>query len=124
MKNLSSAFTRTLTCTLACAALAFTGSAMAGTCPGDLDGDGNVSVPDLMIVLHDWGCASKTCAGDATGDGLTDPNDLILVLTSWGACGSAGCTSHADCDDGDACTLDFCINGTCFHFPFPGPGCN
>jgi len=44
MKNLKFA--------LACTTLALTGSAFAGTCPGDLDGDGNVSVPDLMIVLN------------------------------------------------------------------------
>jgi hypothetical protein len=106
------------------AALAFTGVAAAGGCPSDRNGDGNTDFADLIFVLNDWGCAGDACAGDVTGDGMTNPGDLIAVLTAWGPCGAAGCTSNADCNDGDACTIDFCINGTCYHFPFPGPGCN
>ena len=119
MKNLKN---RMLAAALA--SFALTGAASAAGCPGDRTGDGSVDIADLMVVLNNWGCTGDSCAGDATGDGMTNPNDLILVLTSWGPCGASGCASNADCNDGDPCTMDFCINGTCYHFPFPGPGCN
>ncbi|MFM7053003.1 MAG: hypothetical protein ACKOYN_12865 [Planctomycetota bacterium] len=108
---------------MATAALALCAAASAGDgCPGDLDGNANVDVQDLLIVLSDWQCTSK-CAGDANGDGIVDVQDILEVLMSWGPCGASGCTTNADCNDGDACTVDFCIMGTCYNLPFPGPGC-
>jgi hypothetical protein len=32
-----------------------------------------------------------------------------------GVCVSGGCTTDADCDDGDPNTSDYCNNGTCYH---------
>jgi hypothetical protein len=33
------------------------------------------------------------------------------------------CNSNADCIDGNECTFDFCVAGTCVHGPQTGPGC-
>lgn len=51
-------------------------------CPTDVDGDGNVNVADLLIVLGAWG----TPGGDITGDGTTNVADLLAVLGAWGPC--------------------------------------
>ena len=50
--------------------------------PGDLNGDGVVSAPDLAILLNTWGpCAG--CAGDLNGDGAVGAVDLALLLGAW-----------------------------------------
>ena len=51
-------------------------------CAGDLDGDGNVSAPDLATLLSAWG----TAAGDVNGDGTTDAQDIATLLGAWGSC--------------------------------------
>ncbi len=33
------------------------------------------------------------------------------------------CNTHADCDDGDPCTFDECVGGTCVHTPICGACC-
>jgi hypothetical protein len=53
-------------------------------CPGDLDGDADVDLDDLTLLLQDFGCASG-CAGDLDGDGDTDLDDLTLLLQQFGA---------------------------------------
>ena len=53
-------------------------------CPGDLDGDGQVSVADVLLFLSDFGCVDAPCVGDATGDGLTNVDDLLLMLSHFG----------------------------------------
>jgi hypothetical protein len=53
------------------------------TCPEDLDGDGAVSVSDLLILLGDWGGGGPA---DLNGDGTIDVADLLLLLSAWGAC--------------------------------------
>ncbi len=58
---------------------------VAGTLPGDLDGDGDVDQADLGILLGDWGCTGGDCAGDVDGDGDTDQADLGALLASYGA---------------------------------------
>jgi len=52
--------------------------------PGDLDGDGDVDLTDLAILLADYGCTSGTCPGDVDGDGDTDLGDLALLLANFG----------------------------------------
>jgi hypothetical protein len=54
-----------------------------GACPCDLDGDGEVGVDDLLIVLGAWGTGP---GGDCTGDGATNVNDLLALLAAWGPC--------------------------------------
>ena len=48
----------------------------------DIDGDGVVSVGDLLILLADWGTCS-CCPSDVTGDGLIDISDLLAVIGAW-----------------------------------------
>jgi hypothetical protein len=53
-------------------------------CP-DLNGDGDVDVLDLLILLDAWG-ACPGCAADLNGDGDVDVLDLLLLLDAWGPC--------------------------------------
>ncbi len=53
---------------------------------GDLDGDGQVGVKDLLILLGNWGpcenCAA--CAADLDGNGVVGVADLLILLANWG----------------------------------------
>ncbi len=55
--------------------------------PGDLDGDGEVGVTDLLIVLGAWGpCADPcppSCQADTDRDCAVGVTDLLLVLAHW-----------------------------------------
>ena len=53
-------------------------------CPGDLDGDGQVSVADVLLFLSDFGCMDAPCVGDANGDGINNIDDLLLMLAHFG----------------------------------------
>lgn len=55
-------------------------------CPGDLDGDGEVSGADLGILFIDWGPCSGNCPGDLDGDGVVGGADLGLLFIAWGDC--------------------------------------
>ncbi len=55
--------------------------------PGaDLDGDGNVGVPDLLILLEAWGeCPPGcNCPPDFNSDGSVGVPDLLHLLAQWG----------------------------------------
>ncbi len=54
--------------------------------PGDLNGDGSIGVPDLLILLANWGpCAEPAnCPADLDGNGNVGVPDLLLLLASWG----------------------------------------
>ncbi len=54
----------------------------APSCPGDLNGDNEVSSQDLATLLNAWG----TPGADLNGDGTTDSQDLAALLNGWGAC--------------------------------------
>lgn len=54
-------------------------------CPADLDGDGEVRVPDLIILLGAWG-PNPGHPADFDGDGEVRVPDLIVLLGAWGAC--------------------------------------
>ena len=58
----------------------------AGTCsapcPADLNHDGQVSSPDITILLSGWG----TPNGDLNGDGIVGSADITILLSAWGAC--------------------------------------
>ncbi len=53
-------------------------------CPGDVDGDGDVGVNDILAIISLWG--SNDPAGDLNGDGLVGTDDLLLILSQWGSC--------------------------------------
>ncbi len=59
--------------------------------PADLDRDGCVALPDLSLLLADWGCAGGGCPGDADRDGDTDLADLALLLSTFYQGWSCGC---------------------------------
>jgi hypothetical protein len=56
--------------------------------PGDLDGDGDVDVGDLLGLLAAWGpcpgCPPATCPADLNGDCQVNVTDLLLMLANWG----------------------------------------
>lgn len=51
--------------------------------PGDVDGDGLVTVSDLLEVLSAWGPCAPICAADLDGNGIVGVGDLLLVLAHW-----------------------------------------
>ena len=54
-------------------------------CPPDLDGNGQVRVPDLIILLGAWGPNPGHLA-DLDGSGEVRVPDLIILLAAWGPC--------------------------------------
>ena len=65
-----------------------------GYTPGDANGDGQVDVNDLTIVLTNFGQTGTTWSqGDFTGDGTVDVNDLTIVLANFGKAFGAGVTA-------------------------------
>ena len=50
--------------------------------PGDLDGDGDVDLSDLALLLASYGIDD---GGDLDGDGDTDLSDLAILLANYGA---------------------------------------
>ncbi len=87
-------------------------------CPGDANGDGQTGIFDLIAVLMDFGqvCDPDPCDTDLNDSGAVDVLDLIVVLLDLG-CGAAACIDNSNCDDGDPCTIDLCLGGSCFHIP-------
>lgn len=57
-----------------------------GDTPGDINGDGEVNVDDLLIVLNNWGECDDcdSCNADLTGDCTVNVDDLLIVLNNWG----------------------------------------
>ncbi len=53
-------------------------------CPGDVDGNGDVDVNDVLAVIAAFG--SDDPAGDLDGDGVVDVNDILLVIGAFGPC--------------------------------------
>ena len=57
-------------------------------CPWDLDGNGDVGVDDLLILLGTWGpCPKKgDCPADFDNSGDVGVKDLLFLLGAWGPC--------------------------------------
>ena len=53
------------------------------TCPADVNGDGTVSVDDLLAVISAYN-STCSCPEDVTGDGLVNIGDLLAVLAAYG----------------------------------------
>ena len=49
----------------------------------DLNGDDEVNVTDLLMLLGNWGC---TGLGDINNDSVVNVTDLLLLLGAWGVC--------------------------------------
>lgn len=59
------------------------------SCPGELTGDDEVNVDDLLTVLNNWGACpggAPGCAGDANNDSEVNVDDLLIILNNWGPC--------------------------------------
>ena len=54
-------------------------------CLGDVDGDGAVSVDDVLSVLSLFG-EETNGPEDLNGDGIIDVNDMLIILAAWGPC--------------------------------------
>ena len=71
-----------------------------GTCdgpPADFDDDGCVGVPDLLALIANFGpCPGSDCPWDIDGDGTVDQTDLRLVLGNFGPCD--GCPEDVNGD--------------------------
>ncbi len=59
---------------------------VSGPCPWDLNDDGSVGVPDLLILLGFWGPCQKVCFGDFDDSGDVGVKDLLFLLGNWGPC--------------------------------------
>ncbi len=55
-------------------------------CVADIDLDGLVGVPDLLLVLAQWGSCPAACFADINGDGSVNVPDLLTMLAAWGPC--------------------------------------
>lgn len=82
-------------------ACSLAGTARAG-CPEDLDGDNEVRVSDLIILLGAWGPNPGHIA-DFDGDDEVRVPDLIVLLGAWGACPflNDDCETALHISDGD-----------------------
>ncbi len=54
-------------------------------CIGDFNNDGQIGVPDLLILLASWGQCMH-CDEDLTGDDTVGVPDLLQLLALWGPC--------------------------------------
>ena len=48
-------------------------------------GDGQVGVDDVLLVLGEFGQATDGAA-DIDGDGFVTVNDLLAIIAAWGPC--------------------------------------
>ena len=53
-------------------------------CPPDLDGDGNITVSDALLLLGDFGCLSN-CTADLNDDGQVTTSDMLVFLAAFGS---------------------------------------
>jgi hypothetical protein len=52
-------------------------------CQEDLNGDGVISVADILVLLGEFGCTSG-CTADINGDDATNVQDILLLLAAFG----------------------------------------
>ena len=52
-------------------------------CPTDLNGDGNITVADVLAILSEFGC-SLNCSFDVDGDNAITVSDVLIILSTFG----------------------------------------
>ena len=60
------------------------GSCIPSVCTGDVNGDGAVTVGDLLAILAEFGC-TEGCTTDVNEDGLVTVADLLELLSVYGS---------------------------------------
>lgn len=77
------------------------------------------------VLTHAEGAQLLNAVHGADGEHLwaVGLNGSILPGTRDSFGESNSCTSAAQCDDGDSCTIDLCTNSVCEVRPTGGPGC-
>jgi len=53
-------------------------------CTGDINGDGVITVADVLLVLSEFGCLSG-CTTDVDGDTYVNVSDILLLLAAFGS---------------------------------------
>ena len=53
-------------------------------CPADLDGNGSIGAPDLLLILAEFGCMSDCGIADIDGNDQVDVTDALLFLADFG----------------------------------------
>lgn len=101
------------------------GPGCSSGCIGDINDDDTVDSADLGFLVSAWGTCSddpeSPCCADLDSDGAVTSADLGLLVSAWGACPVDPCEG-VDCNDGDPCTTDTCVDGECFNEKIPGCG--
>jgi len=69
---------------------------------------GNATTPDQIrtALQNTTECLGGTCPNNTYGYGLIDANKAL----QWTAAPVIACSSGAECDDGNPCTTDVCVN--------------
>ena len=49
---------------------------------GDLDGDGDVDIADILLLIAGWG-GDGSGGADLDGDGDVDVADMLILLANW-----------------------------------------
>jgi hypothetical protein len=103
----------------------------AGTCQCEPPTPGPTRTPPPTATPQ---CGSQPCGGDCVISPSCPPGGACPNFALMGECRDDGsgtcqcmpitaptqtpspaCTADADCNDGDTCTIDHCVNGTCEH---------
>jgi len=100
-------------------------------CIGDCNGDGPVSIDELVTgigialgTLPSSACAAFDCNADChPGPVLSTPPIPSVTIAcliravdnALNGCPPVPCYSDLDCDDGNVCTADHCASGECLH---------
>jgi endonuclease/exonuclease/phosphatase family metal-dependent hydrolase len=53
-------------------------------CAADFDGDGEVDVADILVLIADW--EGTDPAHDLDGNGTVGVSDLLILIAAWGPC--------------------------------------
>ncbi|MDP7246994.1 MAG: hypothetical protein QF389_10555, partial [Planctomycetota bacterium] len=53
-------------------------------CDADFDGDGEVDVADILILIGAWDATDSEY--DLDGNGIVGVSDLLLLIAAWGPC--------------------------------------
>ena len=105
----------------------------ACVCLGQKECNDDPDCDDGMACTKDWCDATGTChhdclPGEKCNEGDPDTINDVCDFSVTGACLCLGvvleCKEPGDCDDGNACTKDVCVDGKCVHDCLDGLKCD